>query len=148
MRIDKQSIHYACVQRQQELIDNFSTKVEEMKKELFNRDTIPSQEDHKPAERIEILDSMENELQFLHFEMNILKNLDSERIRTEVDPGTVVVTDRRVFYICVSIEEVIADGQPIFGISTQAPLYQMMVGKKVGESFSFNNTTYQILDLY
>jgi len=146
--INKAAIHQACVNRQKELIDNFSEKVEELKKELFAHDTIPSQDDHKPSERIEILESMEKELNFLHFEMNLLGQLNLGEKYETVQPGAVVVTDKRAFYISVSIEEIEVEGQPIFGISTQAPLYKEMAGKKAGEAFEFNGTTYQIEDLY
>lgn len=148
MRTEKSAIHQACIQRQEELIHNFQSKVEDLKKELFAHDSIPSQEDHNPAERIEILDSMEKELNFLHFEMNILRNLNPNEVSEDVQPGAVVVTDKRTFYICVSIEEIEVEGKNVFGISTQAPLYQVMMHKKKGDNFSFNNTQYIIEDLY
>jgi hypothetical protein len=146
--LDKRTVHQACVNRQEELIKNFASKVEDLKKELFAHDTIPSQEDHKPSERIEILESMEKELNFLHFEMNLLGQLNPDHKYEIIQPGALVVTDIRVFYISVSIEEIEVEGQEIFGISTQAPLYKEMAGKQMGDSFAFNNTSYTIKAVY
>lgn len=148
MRIEKAAIYQACLRRQQQLIDHFTDKIEELKKDIFSRENIPSQEDHQPAERIEILDSMEKELRFLQYEMSVLKSLDPEQISSVVEPGAVVVTDQRVFYVCVSIEEIEVEGHAVFGISTKAPLYREMAGKSAGQSFSFNKLVYQILDIY
>lgn len=147
-RIDKEAIFNACLSKQELLIENFTNKIDEMKKEIFAHDSIPSQEDHFPAERIEVLDSMERELQFLHYEMNILKHLEWQSIKEQVDQGSVVVTDQRIFFVCVSIEEVDVEGQKVFGLSVQAPIYDVMQYKKQGESFEFNGTFYQISDLY
>ncbi len=146
--LNKKAVHQACISRQVELIENFSNKVEELKKELFAHDFIPSQDDHKPSERIEILESMEKELNFLHFEMNLLNQLNMDEKYESVQPGALVVTDKRVFYVSVSIEEIEVEGQRIFGISTQAPLYKEMAGKHSGESFAFNDTSYTIKEVY
>jgi len=147
-RISKEAIFATCVKKQEELIDNFTNKIEEMKKELFAHDSIPSQEDHFPAERVEVLDTMERELQFLHYEMNILRNLDWENEKQQVDQGAVVVTDKRTFFICVSIEEVVVEGEKVFGLSVQAPIYVEMQHKKAGDSFEFNGISYQIKAVY
>ena len=146
--IDKEAIYTACMIKQELLIENFTNKIDEMKKELFAHDSIPSQEDHFPAERIEVLDSMERELQFLHYEMNILKNLEWQSPKEQVDQGAVVVTDQRIFFVCVSIEEVEVEGQKVFGLSVQAPIYDVMQYKKQGESFEFNGISYHIAAIY
>jgi hypothetical protein len=148
MRISKQEIYNTCLERQEELVTNFRTKVNDMNQDLFSRDTIPSQEDHSPAEHIEILETMDQELRFLHAELNLLKSLDIESVRTIVEPGAVVVTDRRVFFISVSIEEIEVNGKKVFGISTHAPLYEKMHHLGKGESFEFNGTKYEIEDIY
>lgn len=148
MRISKQEIYNTCLERQEELVSNFRSKVNDLNQDLFARDTIPSQEDHTPAEHIDILETMDQELRFLHTELNLLKSIDIESNRSMVEPGAVVVTDRRVFFISVSIEEIEVNGNKVFGISTHAPLYEKMHHLKKGESFEFNGTRYNIEDLY
>jgi transcription elongation GreA/GreB family factor len=48
----------------------------------------------------------------------------------------------------VSSEKIEIDGQEIFGISTNAPIFSAMMDLKKGDTFDFNNTSYKIQDIY
>jgi hypothetical protein len=148
-RIPKQAIFEACIKRQEELIANFSGEFDEMNEDLRDRDTIASQADHnEAAEQADMRLAMNRELEFLHFEMKMLNDLDLEKEYTVAEPGAVVVTDHRVFFISVSIEEVLVDNDKVFGLSTEAPIYARMRGKTKGDSFEMNTMVYNILDIY
>jgi transcription elongation GreA/GreB family factor len=146
--ITKKAAYEACVKRQEELIANFSAEVEEIQGEMTSHDHSPSQTDHNPAaEQQAMYQVMHKELDFLKYEMRILRDIDLSKEFTEVDMGALVITDKRTFFVCVSIEEVEADGYKVFGLSTDAPIYQKMKGKKKGESFEMNGINYDILDI-
>lgn len=148
-RISKEAIFQACIQRQTNLINNFTTEVEELEGEMTNHDHIASQSDHNPAAEQQTMHHvMKTELDFLKYEMNLLKRIDYKIENTVVEPGAVVVTDKRVFYISVSIEEVTVGEDKVFGLSTEAPIYAQMRGKKAGDAFEMNGMAYQILDVY
>ncbi len=83
-----------------------------------------------------------NELDFLQKMVVIDSPLDSAVI------GAVVVTDQKTFYPSVSVENFEVNGESVFGISKKAPLFKEMEGKKVGDTFSFNNYDYNIKDIY
>ena len=146
--ISKKAAYDACVKRQEELIANFSAEVEEIQGEMTTHDHTPSQTDHNPAaEQQAMYQVMQQELDFLKLEMRILRDIDVSKTLTEVDMGALVVTDKRTFFVCVSIEEVEADGHKVFGLSTEAPIYQKMKGKKKGDTFEMNGTVYSILEV-
>jgi transcription elongation GreA/GreB family factor len=147
-QLSKASIYRACLQKQEALIQQFSKEIENIKKDIFDHDTIPSQNGHSAAERTDVLNTYENELAFLQEEMITLENLEWQDDKGAVFPGAVVVTNQRTFFICVSIEDVEVDGQTVFCISTGAPLFAAMRGLKKGDSFEFNGTPYTILDIY
>jgi hypothetical protein len=148
-RIPKEDIYKACIARQEELIKNFTGEIEQVEKEMNDRDNMPSQTDHNPAaEQLAMYNELKKELEFLKYEMHVLENLNLEKEYTEVEPGAVVVTDKRVLFVCVSIEEVEVGGHKVFGLSTEAPIYARMRGKKKGEEFKMRDITYKILDLY
>ncbi len=135
--------------RQSELINNFSGEIEEMEENMYNRDNTPSQTDrNEAAEQLTMLNEMKKELDFLKYEMQILRGIDIEKERNEVEMGSVVVTDKRTFFVCVSIEEVEAEGKKVFGLSTEAPIFAAMRGKTKGETFDMNGIKYDILDVY
>lgn len=58
--------------------------------------------------------------------------------------GALVYTSNGIFYISISAGQLKIDDQQAFAISAVSPIGQLLVGKKVGESFSFNKNEYTI----
>ena len=146
--ISKEVIRDTCLQKQLELINNYGSRVNEMTAEANSQNQSASQSEDRNAGNIEILSTMESELEFVQREMAFLKSLNPNQVNTIVEPGAVVVTKERTFFIAVSSEKVDIDGQVIFGISTNAPIYLVMQGLKKGDSFEFNGVAYKITDVY
>jgi len=61
--------------------------------------------------------------------------------------GSLVYTSKGIFYISISAGQIKVDDQPVFAISFASPIGKLMIGKKVGESFSFNQNEYTILKI-
>jgi len=146
--ISKEKIIDACVVKQQQLIDSFHTRFLEMKEDVYGKSSSPSQSEHRSSGKMALLTTLENELSFAKIEMGYLKSLDAKVQYNTVSAGSVVVTNHRTFFIGVSSESVDVEGQNVFGISRQAPIFSGMEGKKAGDSFSFRETDYYIESVY
>jgi hypothetical protein len=147
-QISKAAILAACLSKQEDLINHFSERIDEVKSEAFSHTETPSQTDEGSDSSHEMLEVMGQELQFVRNEMEILQSIDPKNAADHVERGAVVVTDQRIFFIGVSSEEVEVDGTKVFGMSEKAPLYSHMKGLKKGDAFQFNNTKYKIEDIY
>ena len=148
MDISKKLILDACLKKQNDLIDNFTSRLESMESDAFEYDNSPSQTESRAAGKIELLNAVGKELDFAKREMEFLKTLDAEKENSIVEPGALVVTNKLTFYISVSIEEITVEGKSIFGISTKAPIYAVMRGLETGATFKFNETEYLINKIY
>lgn len=148
MKIAKELIHDACIQKQNELIDGFTSRLRTMESATLEHDHSPSQTESRTAGTVELVNALGRELEFAQREMEFLKNLNPSKETDIVEPGAVVVTDKLTFYICVSIEKFEVNGKDFFGISYKAPIYASMRGLKKGTSFKYNETEYKILDVY
>ncbi len=83
--------------------------------------------------------------------LEILSRISSQKINTSVELGAVVITDaNQKFYISISLTELKINDKPssYFAISTDAPIYQTMSGKKKGEDFEFRGKKIRILDIF
>jgi hypothetical protein len=60
------------------------------------------------------------------------------RPKSRVEEGSVVKLGGRLFVIAVSTGKFMYDGNEIMGISTQAPIYAELEGKRAGDAISFN----------
>lgn len=146
--LSKAAIVRACIQKQEALIKDFEKEVSSIQREILDNDTSQSQGDNSKAERTDVLNTYEKELAFLKDELIYLENLDWKGYNEIAEPGAVVVTDKITFFICVSIEDVIVDKQKVYGISAKAPIFQVMRGKKIGDTFEYNKAEYKIKNIY
>lgn len=68
---------------------------------------------------------------------------ESETVRN----GSLVFTSNGNFYISISAGELKLEDKKVFAISQASPLGKILLGKKVGESFSFNGKTVRVEEI-
>jgi hypothetical protein len=61
-----------------------------------------------------------------------------------VKPGAVVSVNGRCLIVAIPKSKFTIDGQDFVGISTQAPIYKELEGKKAGYEFTFNGQNFTI----
>ena len=146
--ISKAGVLAACLQKQEELIESFESRVNESKADTYSHNQSASQSEDRTAGKMELLNTYRNELAFVKSEMDFLKSLDATIEHAKAEPGAMVITNHLNFFIGVSSEKIEVDGAEVFGISTNAPIYKMMQGMGNGDKFRFNKREYKIEDVY
>lgn len=136
--------------KHQSVIDDFRLAIRRMREDTgFEEGTLALDEQGSIKEQtLAEISRIADELNFAVSEMDLLNRINTGSLHDEVNFGSVVVTDKSTFFISVSIEDFEANGQEIIGISTETPLYAVMKGLKKGDSFSYNQTTYHIEDVF
>lgn len=145
----KQQLLNQCIVKQQALIDDFSARLNELKLLQGNENSDSSNGSSKAFSQSEY-NSIYQAFDFAKAEMDILKFLVSkeESIHQFVKLGSVVNTDKALFYISVSIEQFSVNGMDYIGISTHSPLYQAMRNKKNNDKFSYEGVDYLIKEVF
>lgn len=122
----------------------------EMIKESMDANDIKT--DYDEDNRGKLLGDFEKNVVFLNQSREMketLSTLDLEHYSEEINFGSVVETDKNYYFISVPVGEVeMEDGSIVYAISTEAPVYKAMEGKKAGEKFSFNNETIEIKEVH
>ncbi|WP_276370789.1 hypothetical protein [Chryseolinea sp. H1M3-3] len=140
------------IKKHQTVIDDFRRSIKDMlsSETVVNEEEIDLSQQEFNTALVQNSNSIAEQLTFANEEMKILYDMAPTigNIHNTVQLGSVVVTDKDIFFVSVSIERFKVDGLTIFGLSTQAPIYQAMEGKKKGESFSFKDEVYNIVDLF
>lgn len=62
-----------------------------------------------------------------------------------VELGSVVKTTGANYFIAIPAGEILAGEEKFFAIGSNAPIAQALLGKKIGDDFSFNGNTNTIL---
>ncbi len=130
------------MKKHQSVIDDFTHRIKEL---LESRNGQASTEE--AALRV---NHLAEQLEFANKEMVILQEMRAtiKNIHDEVQLGSVVVTDKDIFFVSVSIERFHVDDLDIFGLSQKTPLFKAMEGKKKGDTFSYGDITYRIEDIF
>lgn len=80
-----------------------------------------------------------------------LKNaLDQMRLDVPADAaqaGSLVITDRGLFFLAISVGSVEVDGEGYLVISPASPLGKQLIGARRDETINFNNQTYRVKEL-
>ncbi len=141
-------IYEKSLQKQEDLIANFNSRIDTLNSDAINNNQSASQSEDRTAGNLEIVSALQNELVFAQNELVFLKTLNSAKKNDIVEIGAVVITNKLNFYISVSSEKMTIDNDEIYGISIKAPIYAGMQGLKKGDTFSFNDNKYNIVDIY
>ena len=115
-----------------------------------NNDTKSSMGDKYETSR----EMLQQEINHLQIQLN--EHLKSQQILKNINPnphkivtlGSLVETEKGMFFIAISLGELSFNQEKIFVISAESPLAKAMNGKKVGETFIVNNLTHIIKNIY
>lgn len=83
----------------------------------------------------------------VQFEVIVLK-LPEEKQTDKVTLGSIVKTNKGIFYVCIAIPALKVQNETIICISPSAPLMQFLLNKTNGDEITFNSITYKILEIY
>lgn len=131
-----------------EKIRNLENLISETR--ISNNDTKSSMGDKYETGR----EMLQQEINNLQIQLNeVLKQQDflktiliknSER----AEKGAVIKTEKGLFYISVSLGEIIFENQKIFCISPESPLAKELNGKQKKDFFSVNNISQTIQEIW
>lgn len=142
----------ACIKKQQLLIEDFKGRIKGLLDtgDLGNEEEYDNTQSSQKSQASAEVNEISKALSLANDEMNFLDQLKAtdNNLHTIVGPGAIVVTDKAVFFISVSIEEFTVDGETFIGISTKSPLYLSMKGLPKDSIFHHNGKNYKVLDIF
>lgn len=78
---------------------------------------------------------------------NQLHQIVTSKEYREAEFGALVETDGGSYFISVSLGQIQVDGKSIFAVSALAPIFKTFDKKKKGDSYSFRDKTFKIIDI-
>lgn len=75
---------------------------------------------------------------------SVLTKIDSQQTHTKVFKGSLVSTNKGVFFISIGLGKINVKDQAIFCISAESPLAKLLLGLTLKQSTTFNGTNYTI----
>ncbi|NYJ28084.1 hypothetical protein [Allomuricauda sp. ARW1Y1] len=143
--MDKNKIKQALIDLEKGHIDAAEMKYEEfLSGNLLDKTEVIDDDDQSHhRQSIEISDQLEEQAH-VHAEHLETINKISFQPKETVEPGAVVSVNGRCMIVAVSKPPFKIGERDFLGISTQAPIYSALKGKRAGDSFEFNNQKFTI----
>lgn len=141
----KKTLYELCLSFIEQRIQTAETALEQAR-EASNDDTKSSAGDKYETSREMMQQDIDRNKRLLIDAQENLRLLKAVEI-TDADVvkhGSLVNTNEGMFYISVSAGQLNAEGQVVFAISPASPIGKLLLGKKKGDSFSFNGKNYLI----
>ncbi len=78
-----------------------------------------------------------------------LNKVDIERYSEQIKFGSIVETNKQTYFIAAALGEIkLEDGAAVYVISTEAPIFEQLKGKKAGDTFWLNQEEVKILKVH
>jgi len=135
-----------CLEILNQQIEKYQREINVVKEALESDSGQSDNEDGGKGEMLNEIEKYAGYIETSEKTKEQLKRIDVSQEHIVVGNGSLVETEKNFFFITVALGKLnIDDDKNYYSISTDAPIYEHLKGKKAGDSFSFNNMTYKIV---
>jgi hypothetical protein len=145
MKVDK-------LQLQKTMLNMYETIINDLKEELKVKETLahidedntldPEDYSNQTVSK-EMKMLLQKQLDKSQFDFEKVKNMDFSE-KSEAVVGALVTTDMFNFILGVATTPFLFGNMQIVGVSTEAPIFSSLLGRKEGDSFQFTGHQYNI----
>jgi|SRR6478672_41316 len=147
MNIDKKQLYLICQSQVSDKILEIKKSIDSARESSKN-DTKSSMGDKYETTREMLqqeINMLEKQLSEANHQQYNLSTINPEKLIESIESGSLIYTNAGIFFIAVSIGEILLNGDKIFVISPVSPLGKLLLGKKQEQSISINNKEIKIL---
>lgn len=143
--MDKNKLKEALIALEKKHIDSAEMKYEDFLKGnlLDNSEVVDTDDQSHHRQSLDISDQLDEQAHVHAEHLEVINKISFEPTDV-VKPGAVVSVNGRCMIVAVSKSPFKVGDRDFMGISTNAPIYSSLKGKKAGDSFEFNNQKFTI----
>lgn len=146
----KETLIDTCIQMVQEKLVNIDKELALVQKSA-NEETKSSAGDKYETGRAMLMLEKEKFLgqkEQLFNQLKPLKSIDTRKICDKVELGAIILTTGSNYFISSALGQIESEGDTYLVVSAMAPIVQNMLGKQVGDEFTFNKASFKISEIY
>ncbi|QNA44458.1 hypothetical protein [Lacibacter sediminis] len=145
----KEKTYQTCVALVQQKINVLQKNLHDLSDSAGNETKRTAGDKHETALAMLQIEQENNSRQLKEVlqQKAVLEKLDPHLQTEMIVRGSLVHTNKGFFYISLGLGKLKVKDETVFAVSPEAPLGKLMLMKKAGEEFQFNNTSYEILSV-
>lgn len=137
------------IEEQQRVIDNLQQSVERYKtaSDLDEDDTSDPDDLARQTEAKDMQLRYEKMLAKEKKDMAFVQ-AEKDKSYTQAELGALIETDKNYFFMAVPLPKFNVNGKEVFCISQEAPIFQKLKGKKVGDQLEIGQNIFEIKSIF
>lgn len=144
----KEQLLQACFSYVNKRISSYKDEIQTIKESIENNDSGSDEEDDSGNGKLFIdLEKNAQHLSDATKMYDLLKLINPKTTSEHIIQGSIVKTNSSNFFIATSVGKIEIDEVPYFVISLNSPIGQLLKNKTTGDSISFNENNYSIIDV-
>lgn len=142
---NKKELYFKCLDSVNEQIERYQKEMDLIKESMDSNDVKTDYDEDNKGELLGDFEKNASRLNNAREMKESLSRIDQDLHSEAISFGSVVETQKNFYFIAAPIGEIaMDDGSTVYVISTDAPIYEKMEGKKEGDTFTFNDTEHKI----
>ena len=144
----KSQLLEVCFNYVNKRISNYKDEIETIKESIESNDRSTDEDDDSGNGKL--FNDLEKNAQYFNDAnkmLDTLKLINPNTIHQHIVLGSLVTTNISKFYLAISIGKIEIGDDAYFIISKSSPIGELLMNKTVGDSITFNNTTYTIHEI-
>ena len=144
--MDKAKILSAIIDEQEKVINNLKASIERYKQEsnMDEDNTLDPEDYSRQNEAKDMQLRYEKLLLTAQKNWNILEKAKSENY-TEIEIGTLIETDKNYIFVGISLPVFKYEGKDVISVSEEAPVFQTLKSKTLGDTLELGNNNFKII---
>jgi hypothetical protein len=145
----KEKTYQTCLALVQQKIDVLQKNLHDLSDSAGNETKRTAGDKHETALAMLQIEQENNSRQLKEAlqQKAVLEKLDPHLQTEMLVRGSLAHTNKGIFYISLGLGKLKVENETVFAVSPDAPLGKLMLMKKAGDGFQFNNTSYEILSV-
>lgn len=143
----KERLYIHCLAIIDERISTLQSQLDDLRRSAECEDKSTAGDKHETGRAMIHLEQeqLQKQLAEFHQQVQNLRALKHSPDSDMIQNGSVVHTNKGLFYIATGLGKIVFDDQEIFVISAASPLGKAFLGKKSGDLVVLGNQHYEIL---
>lgn len=147
---NKTEVYYKCLAEVDDLIRKYQEKMDTIRESMEANDVHTDYDEE--GSKGELLGDFERYATHLDHARTMkekLSQVDKDKYSEQIRFGSLIETKKAYYFIVAPIGKVsMDDGSTVQVISTEAPIYEKLEGKRKGDTFTLKDEEIEILDVH
>lgn len=147
--MNKELLHSHCLNLVEDKITLIKNAIKQAQEAANNETKSTAGDKHETGKAMAQLETekLSNQLTKTDKLKDVLNRIDSKFNSSKIGLGSLIKTNKGLFYIAVGLGKVLIDEQTVFVISPLSPIGKVFMNKSQKDSFQFNGTKYTIEEI-